>query len=610
MLNDLRQILEEDNRIESDFELMMEGTDADMVDMFIDEDGEAEIPESELTKILTKIPEYNQEEELNKKLKRLTESVIPDYELLEEKSTFKDKLIRFRDDDPLVYDGFLGAQIAGIPGLIIGVAASGEIRDAVYNDLQGKVVAYTKGDPLNKQTITKLLDACRTKNDIKKFEKWVKKVYRNLKVVTRDDPEMQVNIEEFRNWIRDEIIQKEIKVKRARILSGVSEAYDYNDYEIMTDEEFCEAMDAEYEEYKDLIEEGAVKSAVLGVLDKYNRIMDNIRADMGKTAIYGAAYITADMVLTCGIPSLIIAPVVAPAGALGAVAGTAVRNAVTKQVAKIYTKGDPLSKKMILDLLNACQTKKDLNKYIVWLGIVYGSLANVSKNSPEVQEDIDGFRDWIKNEVKHKALPAKKELIKAQAKEMKQKAKENKKVKESYDFDDEFNDYDIMTDKEFCEAMDAEYEEYMNTIEEHDDYECEKESYSIFEEASSIVDEILYESKESREAKRDANMEKSYRQSAAQINTPEEIKNIIKKNKELCKQIKAAINSKEAKQEDSGKIKKLLSQFKDTILFMKYDPCNPSEDTPLYILKRNLKNNAICERVLKERLKELQKSGK
>lgn len=80
MLNDLRRILEEDNRIESDLELMMEGTDADMVEMFIDEDGEAEIPESELTKILTKIPEYNQEEELNKKLKRLTESVIPDYD--------------------------------------------------------------------------------------------------------------------------------------------------------------------------------------------------------------------------------------------------------------------------------------------------------------------------------------------------------------------------------------------------------------------------------------------------------------------------------------------------------------------------------------------------
>lgn len=78
MLNDLRHILEEDNKIENDLELMMEGTDSDMIDMFIDDDGEAEIPESELNKILTKIPEYNREEELNKRLKRLTESVIPD----------------------------------------------------------------------------------------------------------------------------------------------------------------------------------------------------------------------------------------------------------------------------------------------------------------------------------------------------------------------------------------------------------------------------------------------------------------------------------------------------------------------------------------------------
>lgn len=93
MLNDLRQILEEDNRIESDLELMMEAvTDSEMMDAFIDEDGEAEIPESELTKILSKIPEYNRDEELNKRLKRLTESVIPDYEILEEKSTLKDKI--------------------------------------------------------------------------------------------------------------------------------------------------------------------------------------------------------------------------------------------------------------------------------------------------------------------------------------------------------------------------------------------------------------------------------------------------------------------------------------------------------------------------------------
>ena len=60
MLENLRQIIDEDNRIENINELMVEATDSAIMDMFIDEDGEAEIPESELNKILSKIPEYNQ----------------------------------------------------------------------------------------------------------------------------------------------------------------------------------------------------------------------------------------------------------------------------------------------------------------------------------------------------------------------------------------------------------------------------------------------------------------------------------------------------------------------------------------------------------------------
>lgn len=262
MLNDLRQILEEDNRIESDLEIMMEAaTDSDMMDAFIDEDGEAEIPESELTKILSKIPEYNRDEELNKKLKRLTESVIPDYEILEEKSTLKDKMIRFRDDvrddNPMVYDAVIGAYLLGIPGLVIGLVGSDFIRDKVSDRLQAKTAVYTKGEPLRKEKITELLNACKTKKDIKKFEKWLKKVYRNLKVVTQDDPEIQTNMDEFRDWIRDEILQKQLKVRKAEIKKGIVESFDDFDdeYDFMTDEEFCEAMDVECEEYLKTLEE-------------------------------------------------------------------------------------------------------------------------------------------------------------------------------------------------------------------------------------------------------------------------------------------------------------------------------------------------------------------
>ena len=150
MLNDLRQILEEDNRIESDLDLMMEATtDSDMMDVFIDEDGEAEIPESELTKILSKIPEYNRDEELNKRLKRLTESIIPDIDelgVVEEgvkdvaksagKLTLKaaDKLNRILDDisaSPAKSAAAMSLYVTadtvlavGIPGLVLGAVAA------------------------------------------------------------------------------------------------------------------------------------------------------------------------------------------------------------------------------------------------------------------------------------------------------------------------------------------------------------------------------------------------------------------------------------------------------------------------------------------------------
>ena len=122
-------------------------------------------------------------------------------------------------------------------------------------------------------------------------------------------------------------------------------------------------------------------------------------------------------------------------------------------------------------------------------------------------------------------------------------------------------------------------------------------------------DDILEESKESRDAKFDARMEKLYRNQVKNINDIQELEVTIRKNTELYKQITSAINTKEAKLDDSN-IKRLLGEFKDRVLFMKYDPFNPGENTPLSILKRNLRNNRICDKVLRDRLKELKKSNK
>lgn len=417
MLENLRQIIEEDNRIEDINELMVEATDSAIMDMFIDEDGEAEIPESELNKILSKIPEYNQEEELNKRLKRLTESYIPNYD------------------------------------------------------------------------------------EINILEEDVGQTIRNL-------------------------------------------------------------------------------------LDKYIRIIDDISASNAKSAAMGIGIVAAEYTIAAGIPGLIIGTtVLAPAAAAAGVVGAKIANILPKQITKIYTKGDPITKDLILGLLDACQTKKDLTKFTIWLRIVYNSLANVSKNSPEVQKDLNGFRDWIKNDIQHKALPAKKDVIIAT----------QKAVKESYDTVDDY-DYKNMSYDEFCETMNNEVENYQNSLEENTDY------------FDSDYD-TLEESKESRDAKFDAKMEKIYRNQVKNINDIQELEVTIRKNTELYKQITSAINTKEAKLDDSN-IKRLLGEFKDRVLFLKYDPFNPGENTPLSILKRNLRNNRICDKVLRERIKELKKSNK
>lgn len=325
MLNDLRQILEEDNRIESDLELMMEATtDSDMMDAFIDEDGEAEIPESELTKILSKIPEYNRDEELNKRLKRLTESIIPDIDEL------------------------------------------GVVEEGV------KDVAKSAG------------------------------------------------------------------------------------------------------------------KLTLKAADKLNRILDDISASPAKSAAAMSLYVTADTVLAVGIPGLVLGAVAAPMSGLIGVGASVAAGIVPKLVTRTYTKGKPLTKDLIIGLLNGCNTKKDLVKFTAWLGVVYTNLAKVGRRSPDVYMNVNAFRDWVKNDVIKKAIPAKKELIEAQQKEA--------GVSESYD---DFVNYMDMSTEEFCEAMEIECEEYQDTIEESYDYNTTRndESKTILEQASSIVDDILEENK-------------------------------------------------------------------------------------------------------------------
>lgn len=78
MLSNMRKTIDFQNEHEEMTELMLEATDSTIADMFIEDDGEAEIDDKVLADVLTKIPEYDEEKELNKKLDKLTESYIPE----------------------------------------------------------------------------------------------------------------------------------------------------------------------------------------------------------------------------------------------------------------------------------------------------------------------------------------------------------------------------------------------------------------------------------------------------------------------------------------------------------------------------------------------------
>lgn len=84
MLEMLKKDIEREYREESIFEATLTGVDTDVRDAILDEMGEVDDlieTDPELSTLVNKIPEYDEEKEMNKKLKRLTESYIPEYDL-------------------------------------------------------------------------------------------------------------------------------------------------------------------------------------------------------------------------------------------------------------------------------------------------------------------------------------------------------------------------------------------------------------------------------------------------------------------------------------------------------------------------------------------------
>lgn len=78
MLSNLRKLIESEMKHDDELDIMIEATDDSIANMFIEDDGEAVMDEREISSILTKIPEYDEEKALSKKLDRIAESYIPE----------------------------------------------------------------------------------------------------------------------------------------------------------------------------------------------------------------------------------------------------------------------------------------------------------------------------------------------------------------------------------------------------------------------------------------------------------------------------------------------------------------------------------------------------
>ena len=81
MLNNLKKLINAEAESELQVDLMMEAVSDSIMDMFIEDDGEVEMPENEIMAVLDKIPAYDEEAELNKKLDRIAESYIPESDI-------------------------------------------------------------------------------------------------------------------------------------------------------------------------------------------------------------------------------------------------------------------------------------------------------------------------------------------------------------------------------------------------------------------------------------------------------------------------------------------------------------------------------------------------
>ena len=78
MLNDLKKMINAEAESDLIVDMMLEAATNSIADMFIEDDGEIEMAEEEILNVLDKIPAYDEEAEMNKKLAKIAENYIPE----------------------------------------------------------------------------------------------------------------------------------------------------------------------------------------------------------------------------------------------------------------------------------------------------------------------------------------------------------------------------------------------------------------------------------------------------------------------------------------------------------------------------------------------------
>ena len=157
MLDDLRRIIESEMEYDDLNDIMMEATDNAIADMFIEEDGEAVISDAEVMDILEKIPEYDEETAMNKKLARIAEAYIPEElmgETIEESFSIEDYSL-----EDITEEGFKGL----IGKLKRSLTKSGRAANENDKHLEN----------IRKSMINELTNSTDDLNELQAYKQWV-----------------------------------------------------------------------------------------------------------------------------------------------------------------------------------------------------------------------------------------------------------------------------------------------------------------------------------------------------------------------------------------------------------------------------------------------------